>query len=424
VSTAADARDLTAPTSYLGEIRAKWRCVAAASLGQASGYSLLNYLNNIFTPHLLKEFNWSRSAFALVGVTLFLGILIQPITGRLGDSFGVRRVAIVGVIGGPLVFIGFTLMTGALWQYFALNLLYLVLTSGATVTVIYSRLLAKNLDRARGIALAVAASAAPAAAAICLPFLSRFIEANGWRAGYRALAVAALVGGGIALLLIPTGADKYGEEEKRARAAAVPAAAAPSLGSIFRSRPMQLLLGAVFLLMMSFTLQTTQLKVILTDHGIDSATGSLAISLFATSTIVGRLLCGLALDRFPAHIVAAVFLGLPGIGLSLLAVGALPVPAVAVAVSLLGAAMGAEGDVWAYLVTRHFPPAIYGMVLGLVLSGMALSSGLGALLLSVVLKLTGSFTPFIILSAVAVFVGSGLLMLLKSGNTADGAVEV
>jgi MFS family permease len=391
--------------TYLGEIRSNWRYVAAASIGQAAGYSIVTYINNIFAVHLLEQFGWSRSAFALVGATLFLGVLIQPITGRLADSFGVRHVALVGVIGGPLVFLGLSLMTGDLSQFLLLTLMHLILTSGATGPLNYSRLVAKNLNRARGVSLAIAASTTPLVAAVCIPFLSHFIDANGWRAGYIAVAATTAIAGPIALILIPSG-DSY---QSLRRVSQEPSTRD---GPIMRSRPLRLLLGGVFLCMLSFTLQTTQLKVILLDRGIDSTTGSLAISLFASGAIVGRLLCGILLDRFPAYAVAAVFLGLPGVGLSVLAAGVTATPVIAMAVTLLGLSLGAEGDVWAYLVARYFRPEIYGTVLGLVFSAMSLSTGLGALLLSIMLKLTGGFAPFLVLSAVSVFVGSGLLTLL------------
>jgi MFS family permease len=392
--------------TYWGEMRAKWRLIAATSLGQAAGYSIVTYINNLFTPNLLREFHWSRSDFARVGTALLLGIFIQPITGRLGDAFGARRVAAVGVIGGPLVFVGLSLMNGELWQFFVLTLLHLIMTSAATGPLNYSRLIVKNLDRARGSALAIAACAPAAAAALLIPSLSRFIEARGWRAGYMAVAVGTAIGGSLALCLIPKGADSpqllQVGRQPRSR-----------YGPVLRNRAFHLLVSAVFLCMLSFTLQTTQLKVILLDRGIDSATSTWAVSLFALATIAGRLLCGTALDRFPAYAVAAVFLGLPGVGLSLLAGGVTQPTAVALAVSLLGASLGAEGDVWAYLARRYFRPELYGTVLGLVFSAMALSTGLGALLLSQTLKQSGGFTPFLVASAASVFMGSGLLLFLR-----------
>ena len=255
----------------------------------------------------------------------------------------------------------------------------------------------------------IAASAAPAVAALCVPSLTRFIAEHGWRMGYLAVAAGTAIGGVLALLLIPPSADIVERAQPKEQQKENP----PPYAAILRSRPLRLLVGSVFLCLLSFTLQTTQLKVVLMDRGIDSATGSLAISLFASSTIVGRLLCGIALDRFPAYAVAALFLGLPGIGLAMLAVGPALTGTMAAAVGLLGLSMGAEGDVWAYLVAKYFRTEIYGTVLGLVFCAMASSTGIGALLLSLMFKLNKGFTPFLAVSAGCVFIGSGLLIFLR-----------
>ena len=195
--------------TYFGELRTNWRFLAAAAIGQAAGYSLVNYISNIFTPHLMKEFGWSRSDFALVGTMSLLGILAQPIAGRLADAYGVKRMAMIGVVCAPLIFFGLSMMTGSLSQYFLLTVVQMVVVGGSTTAVIYSRLVAQRFDRARGVALAIAACAAPAAAAACVPFLAEFIDANGWRAGYVVVAILVAMGGAIALWLIPAGADVH-----------------------------------------------------------------------------------------------------------------------------------------------------------------------------------------------------------------------
>ncbi len=393
--------------TYFGELRTNWRFLAAAGIGQAAGYSIVNYINNLFTPHLIKEFDWSRSEIALIGTTALLGILAQPIAGRLADAYGVRRMATIGVVCAPLAFLGFSAMTGALSQYFLLTLMQIVIVGGTTTAVIYSRLIAQRFDRARGVALAIAACTAPAAGAACVPFLSGYIDANGWRAGYVVVAATIAIGGAATLLLIPPGTDV------RRSAGLVGRNPARDYREIARDPAFKFIIAGMLLCNLSFSMQTSQLKVILLDRGVDSATGSLAISLFAFSVIVGRLLCGVALDRFPAYAVAAISLGLPGIGLGLLATGLSTPAVVALAVLLLGLSLGAEGDVLAYLVMRYFRLEIYSTVLGLVLGALALSIAVGALLLSFMLKMTGSFTIYLVFTAVAALAGSGMLTMLR-----------
>ncbi|MGO9931069.1 MAG: MFS transporter, partial [Steroidobacteraceae bacterium] len=392
--------------TYLGEIRTNWRFLGAAAIGTAAGYSLVNYVGNIFTPHLIKQFNWSKAELALIGVTTLCNIVAQPIAGRLADAYGVRLMATIGVVITPLVFVGLSLMTGSFLQFFVLSLLQVVVVGGTTTTVIYSRLIARQFDRARGISLAIAACTAPAAAAAFVPSLSHFIDVNGWRAGYLILALCTAVAGVIAIVLIPAGTDR------RRGIAVADHTRASSYGVVVRSRAFQLIAAGTLLCNLSFTLQTSQLKVILLDRGIASTAGSLAISLFATSVVVGRLLCGVALDRFPAYIVAAVSLGIPAIGLGALASGSAAPILVAGAVLTLGLSLGAEGDVLAYLIMKYFNLATYSTALGMVLGSLALSITIGSLLLSVTLKLSGSFVPFLLISGVSVLAASGMFMML------------
>jgi hypothetical protein len=138
----------------------------------------------------------------------------------------------------------------------------------------------------------------------------------------------------------------------------------------------------------------------------------LAISLFATSVVVGRLLCGVALDRFPTHVVAAVSLGLPALGLGALASGSAAPMLVSGAALTLGLSLGAEGDVLAYLIMRYFNLATYSTALGMVIGALALSITVGSLLLSLTLKLSSSYVPFLLISATCVLAGGGTFMLL------------
>ena len=246
----------------------------------------------------------------------------------------------IGVVGAPLVFLGLSLMTGSFSLFFLLSLIQITLVGGTTSATIYSRLIAQQFNRARGVALAMAACTPPAAAAAIVPFLSNSIDVNGWRPGYVALAMYAAIAGVIAIFLIPAGTGV------RRSAGLVGRNPSRVYADIVRNPAFKLIIAGMVLCNLSFTLQTSQLKVLLLDRWMDSATGSLAISLFAISVIVGRLLCGIALDRFPTHFVAAVSLGLPGIGLGILASGVSEPMAIAVAVLLLGLSLGQKATSW------------------------------------------------------------------------------
>lgn len=65
-----------------------------------------------------------------------------------------------------------------------------------------------------------------------------------------------------------------------------------------------------------------------------------------------------------------------------------------------------------YLVRRYFRLEIFSSVLGLAIGAIALSGGLGALVLSATLKVSGSYTPFLFVCTIATMLGAVSLLVL------------
>jgi MFS family permease len=391
--------------TYLRELRVNYPTLVGACIGLTAGYAINNYTNNIFVPALVHEFGWSRSQIALVGVTLILSAVCQPVAGRITDMIGVRRMVLIGHVFTPLVYVGFSLMTGAFSQFFLLNVLQILTVTTTTGPVVYSRTIAQRFDLARGTALAVATCSPAVAGAFMAPRFSAFVDAHGWRSGYIALAIFTTIGGLLTLILIPNEhAARIGETTKRQLLIGYRA--------MLSSRVFQLLILAMILCNLSLTLQISQLKLIFIDLGTAPSTAAGLIANYAAGVIAGRLLCGLALDRFPAHVVAAISLGLPALGLGIMAARVSTPTLLAAGALSLGCALGAEGDVVGYLVRRYFRFEVFSSVLGLAVGAIALSGGLGAMVLSAMLSVNGSYTPFLLLCAVGSLTGSGAFLLI------------
>jgi MFS family permease len=167
--------------------------------------------------------------------------------------------------------------------------------------------------------------------------------------------------------------------------------------------------------------QSSQLKLILLDRGMAPTLATSMLSLYATGIIGGRLICGLALDRFPTRIVAALSLGLPSFGLFIFASSVQATLPLSLAVMIVGLSMGAEYDVLAFLVIRYFRVQVYSTVFGLIEPAVSLSAALGSLLLSLMLKVSGDLSAFLYLAAVATFFGSGFFLLLDRPGRAASA---
>jgi MFS family permease len=375
----------------------------------ATGYGALAiYVPTVIAPLLLAEFGWSKSSFALVSALGISASLCMPFVGRLADVLGVRRTALIGMIGLPLAFVAYSLMTGPLWQYVAIYVFQSVLCITTTATV-YSRIPVQYIERARGLALAIVASGPAVTGAIGGPILNGFVESHGWRAGFHAMAVFSVVAMVITLLLLPSEKRADGVPPPRRRAR-------EDYPVIFRTPAFWVLVGAMLLCNLPQVIMLSQLKLILLDNGITAKGAAVMLSAFAFGTLAGRFLAGLALDKIPAHLVGLICMGLPSVGLAILASPFDAPTVLTVAVVCIGFAFGAEGDIAAYIVSRKFPVAVYSSVMGLVTMAMSAASATGATLLSITLKATGGFNLYLMICAVSVFLGSLMFLLLPTGR--------
>ena len=400
----------------MGELRVNWRALSAAALGLGSGLLLNSYITSIFAPHLLREFGWTKAQFALLGTAPLILLVCLPVVGRLTDLFGVRRVATIGVLTWPLSFIVLSLFDGGLHEFVAIYFLQLILAT-TTSTTVYSRLVAERFTQARGLAFAIAACGPAMLGAVGAPFLSALIDSHGWRAGYQALAALTAIAGLVVLVLIPPSTVSGSRPIK------TPRRAAKDFPLIVRSTAFWLIGIAMFLCNLPQTLHSNQMQLVLLDNGASSTVASMMISIYAVGVMIGRFLCGIALDRMPTHLVAAVCMGLPSLGLFLIASSFDAPLTLAFAMLLIGFSQGAEGDVLAYVVTRFFALEIYSSVLGLLTAFLGAATAGGALLLSLTLNFTETFTLFVLLGAVATLLGSGLFLLLGRMSATQSAVQ-
>lgn len=399
--------------SYLGELRQNVRPLAAAALGVGSGLMLMSYITTIFGPYLVGEFGWSRSQFALIGLSMFTTLASLPFIGRLTDRYGVRAAAVVGTVGIPLCLVGYSLMTGSFLVYFLLSCTILAVGS-FTSPVVYTRLVAADFKAAQGLALTIVTIAPAILGAIAAPLITEINEAYGWRVGYRVLAIFMLICGTIALLLIPPH-DKAAQQASRA--AMRPART--DFGLILRSRPFWIIAVAMLLCLLQTPLHASQMGMMLRDNSLGAEVAAAMISVYSIGTILGRIACGLALDRFPAPPVACVSMILPALGYAILATPLDTTLLIGFSMLLVGISVGAEGDLMSYLVARHFKLNIFSTTLSLVYFSVYLAGASGSLGISLTLNLADSFAPYLAFVAVSIFVGSLLFLLLPR----DGQFE-
>jgi MFS family permease len=402
---------------YFDEFRRSWRPLLAASLGCSVSLPLFAYTNSAFAPHLVAEFGWERSQFALVGLATLSTLLVLPLIGRLTDRFGVLRIAVVGAILAPLGIASYSLMTGSFTQYVLIFIAVLALAS-MTGPLVYTRLIAEYFIRARGLGLTVVNSAPALMAMLAVPLLNQSILDRGWRASYLLLAVLTLVISVAAVLLIPR------RKAPKDRLIAAPdeppepfLASREAFSIILRSPLFWLIIVATVLCMIQTQLHASQMNLMLIDNGLSTSAAAGIVSIYAFSTILGRVGCGLALDRWSTPIVTFVSMILPALGFFLLATPYDTYWVIVLAMFLAGLSMGAESDLIAYLVARYFHLRIYNTVLSLLMSATFLASAMGSLLISASLREFGSFSPFLYGISFAILAGSFMFLAMPRGDT-------
>lgn len=392
----------------LSEFRRHWRPLAACVIGMGSAFSLNTYILSTFAPYLIEDFGWSLSLWALLGLPQFLVMIFIPLSGRMADKYGVRRVAAVGAATYPISLLAIAMMNGDPGVYLAINIAQVIFCSTTTATI-YSRLAAENFTLWRGLALALCGSGPALVAVAGSPLITAFIESHGWRAGYMAVAAFSAVCGLITFALMP---------RETLREQAVTAPAEEKKTGVYRMIARQplfwVLLAGSFLVNLPHALVTSQLKLLVMEQGATAATAALLLSVFAGGVTIGRLLSGLALDCLPAHVVAAVGLGLPLPGLLLMASSYDATPVLMVAILCMGLSFGSEGDVIAYLVVRHFGIGVFSTVLGLLTAAIGAAMATGTVMLGLILKQSGGYTPYLLIASSTVFVGS--LLFLATGH--------
>jgi cyanate permease len=173
------------------------------------------------------------------------------------------------------------------------------------------------------------------------------------------------------------------------------------------------LLVAFFLISVVVGGLIVSLPPMLADRGIPLADAGRALGLLGFAIIAGRLTIGWLVDRFPARVVAPVYVLLPALSCTLLAQGVAVTPSIL----LIGLSAGAEVDLLAYLMSRYFGMRHYSKIYGWALSAFSAGAGMGPIFAGRVHDLTGTYVAALYSFAVMVVVAAGLIGTLGAPGT-------
>jgi MFS family permease len=409
------------------EFRTGWPLVLCGVLAVAiAPPTILFHSLGVFAPALISQFGWRMAQLQGGLAAMSIAMLVcGPLVGLIADRYGVRRVALASMPLLGLTVMAFSLMTGAIIQFYLLCIAVALFGAGVT-PIIWTRAVNRHFNVRRGLALGLTLSGTGLFALIAKPSLAAITHDHGWRAAYLAL-------GAIPMLLLPIvafglrrGAQSSATADANTSLAHAPAIAPdPASGLSVRQVLSHWRFWVLFLSFMFAAFATAgpipNLERIIIQQGSDLAHAVAVTSLIGVSIVVGRLGGGWLFDRFWAPAIGAVMLLLPAISGMVLAQHAISPHSALLAVVFLGIGAGAEWDLLAYLVARYVGMRRYGSVYGFLFAAFGVVGGTAPAAYGAVFDRTGSYGPGLLAGSAGLIIAACALLFL--GRYPDFAVH-
>lgn len=364
-----------------------------------------------FYPFFVQELGWTRqqvtsgNAYSKVFVALAFGVL----AGRLVDSWGPRKIMLIGIVmaGGALVGLSFATTFAAFYFFYGFNALGYVLGGPLPNQVLLSRW----FDKARGRAMGIAYLGIGVGGALVPILAFALTQTYGWRGALRILGVLMI------LIALPV-AWFVREPPADPRPAG---AGAPSLSGIL-SRP------AFYLLMIGSlasigavggTIQNLALYLSL-DRKFPQGTIDATLSLLLIGSLIGRISMGWLADRWPKKRVMLLIYTIVAASIPPLFYASTPA-GLGVCAFIFGIGLGGDYMIIPLMAAELYGVAIMGRVMGVVLTADGVAEATVPMLVATLRDRTGSYTDgFLVLVGLAA-VGAAAVACLPSRPAATAS---
>jgi MFS family permease len=345
-----------------------------------------------FYPFWVEELGWTRqqvtsgNAYSKILIALAFGV----VAGRLVDSWGPRRIMLVGIImaGGALIGLSYVTSFAGFYFFYGFNALGYVLGGPLPNQVLLSRW----FDRARGRAMGVAYLGIGVGGALVPLLAGELTDAFGWRGAIRAL--------GVLMIVVALPAAWFVREPAATTRAA--AAAAPPLSGVL-SRPVfyVLMIGSMASIgAVGGTIQNLALYLRL-DRKLPQGTIDTTLSLILVGSLVGRIGMGWLADRWPKKRVMLLIYVIVAASIPPLFFASAPT-ALGMCAFAFGIGLGGDYMIIPLMAAELYGLAIMGRVMGVVLTADSVAEAMVPMAVAALRDQTGSYTGgFMVLVALA-----------------------
>ena len=356
--------------------------------------SMVYYSSGIWVRPWQDEFGWTRAEIgAQQSISVIVMMLLATFAGQLIDRYGLKIVTTLSLFFYGVLLLGFTQMTGPIWQLYLLSAVYAVFGVAST-GLAFTRAVNAFFVKHRGLALGISLTSTGVMAYAMPKFMTPFVAENGWRAGYVVMFLIVMASLPIVYFLIKDAPDKEARDETGDETQTQDGL---SLREALRTPTFWKVAGIFFLISVAILGLIPAFIPMLQDAGMTpQQAGGLGATL-GLSVMVGRLLIGFVIDRLFAPYVTAVVFALVGVGCLILGLGGIEFAFIAAIA--LGFAVGAEVDLIGYYSARYFGLAHYGSIYGLQYAIFIFGAGVSPIYTGYIWDVTGNYDIALIMAA-------------------------
>ncbi|GAC1426801.1 MAG: hypothetical protein NVS1B13_15300 [Flavisolibacter sp.] len=258
---------------------------------------------------------------------------------------------------------------------------------------------------------------------VVLPVMAQyFIQHYGWRAAYVILGfMCLLIAAPLILFFFKNKPEDVGLTSDGlwgVDRVIIKPSITIGLYQVFRTRTFRILFLIFFLVAACGLGTLIHLQQMLTDRGITQVNAAFAASLLGATSIIGRIVNGILLDKyFAPYVAAASFLGAV-LGLVILWTGTNG-SFIYLGVGLIGFALGAEADIMPYLLSRYFGVNNLATLCGMAFGAHTLGGAIGPYLFGHLFDISGSYRIPLLYASGSMMIAVILTFFLKKYSNSN-----
>lgn len=385
-----------------------WVIVGAVSVMLTTSAGLGFYALTVYLRTLTEERGFSVSSVSGATAVFFVAAAFAGVAvGKVIARSDPRWIIAAGawVAAGAIVLLG---RVTSLWQVYAV---YALFGAGFSCSALVpgTTLVTRWFHRRRSLALSIASTGLSAGGILLTPIASRLIADRGFRDASVAIAAIYLLGIiPVTVLLLRPDPASLGQ---RPDGDAAPEVEAPAAGTAYasaiRTRLFQAITAAWTLALLAQVGGIAHLFTIGSER-VDRGTATLAVSVLAACSIIGRLFGGAVLHRVSVRRFSFLVMLLQASGLMLLA-GASSRPAILVAAAVFGLSVGNILLLQPVLLADVFGVRDYPRIFSLSQLVSTLGVAAGPIIVGVIRDAAGGYGPAYVTAAAASVAGLGVL---------------